>query len=316
MYLDILFRIIGYVLVVTGLWLIVGQPLLASEFKRVTRRLKRKRDIRLANKVEKRSREKNRLYQHIYYMMLSLNKTTKSVNNFFFISVAIFVLSFSVIYLSISEIVTTLVLSTVLTIIPYSILRFSLAKLRMRLQLVFLNDFHLVLQAYQITNKDIYYALLNVSKETQDKKMKQTYMNLLSAMQKERNEERLREAVHVFIYAVNSSFSRRLGKLITKAYIDHVDISAGLNDISVDVKKRKIDMEKEKSSSLEAILVGYIPLVLMPLVIFCAYRTSGVVKFDTLFFQKLPFATFIVATIFTVFSVMLSYIFSKPKADI
>lgn len=314
--LDIIMRIIGYVLVITGLWLLVGQPFLIAEIKRLSRSLKRKRTIKLTQKEQKTEKKNSMFQEHIHYMMLSLGKSSKSVGNFYFLSFTIFITSFMIIFLNLESILLSMIIATAFMIIPYVVVRFRLAKKRLTTSHDFMNDFHLFLQNYQITGKDIYFTILNMSKDSHHTSMKRVYMRLLSALQKERNEKEFKEAMNIFAYTINTSFATRLGKLILKAHVDGVDISVGLQDLNVDMKKRKIDMVNEKTSNLESVITGYLPLVIMPLMLFIGYRIAGVVNFETLFFQPLPFTIFVVGLIMTIFCVMLSYVFSKPKADI
>ena len=141
--------------------------------------------------------------------------------------------------------------SFIFAIIPYLIIRFRLTTLRLKTQLTFLMEFHNVLQYYQSTGKDIYYTILNVVKDTQDKDLKRMYMKLLSALQKERNDKQFATAVTLFSYAINSTASKRFAKLLIKAHTERADITLSLMDLNRDINKRKQDMEQEKTRKLE-----------------------------------------------------------------
>ncbi|MBL5801592.1 hypothetical protein [Heyndrickxia sporothermodurans] len=173
-----------------------------------------------------------------------------------------------------------------------------------------------MVQSYQSTGKDIYYTILNVIKETQDKDLKKIYMKLLSSMQKDRNNKEFEKAVALFSYSINSTFSKRFAKLLIKSHVERGDISLSLMDLNKDIKKRKQDMSTEKTKKLETIFMGYLPIPLFPLMIFCAYRISGIRDFWFYFQQKTCVTLFIVALVCSVISILTAYVASKPRADI
>ncbi|MRB78856.1 hypothetical protein GH844_27435, partial [Bacillus thuringiensis] len=97
------------------------------------------------------------------------------------------------------------------------------------------------------TSKDIYYTMLNAVKETKNKELKHIYMKLLSSLQKDRGNLEFERAVNVFSYSINSTFAKRFAKLLKKAHIDRGDITMSLMDLNADIKKRKQDIQTDKT---------------------------------------------------------------------
>ncbi|MBA2176829.1 hypothetical protein H0266_18275 [Halobacillus locisalis] len=312
--LDAAVGIIGYTSLIVGIWMIAIQPLLMDDFKRLKRRFKRSRQLRLANKEVTTKEGRSAIGRHVRYILLALNYKESAVDMFFFSTITLFGVTFAFVYMNIKDVVIAGGISLIIACIPYIVLRFMVIRKRLHASLVFLNEFSNFIQVYQSTRRDIYYTIMNMAKETQDKHLKQSYMGLMSSIQKDRNQEEFKESVYIFVYSINSSFVKRLGKLIIKSYLDGTDISSGLNDLNNDIKKRKKDMATEKTSKLDAIMTGYLPAILLPASLFGAWKISGVVAMDEIFFDPLVFTVFTISTVMTIISVLLTIINQKPKA--
>jgi hypothetical protein len=135
-------------------------------------------------------------------------------------------------------------------------------------------------------------------------------------MQQERRADEFREAIKVFSYSINSSFAIRLGNLIAKAHLESADISLPLSDLNKDVTSRKADLENEKSLNVETKILGYLPIITLPIFIYAAWRLSAMYDFWSLFNQGISLLTFFVAVVFTAFSLFAVIVFLKPRSDI
>lgn len=320
--LQIFIKIIGYSAFFYGMWMIVA-PILKPSLENNYHRWKRKRYIKRLNELndisrEEEDKERGKIFLHLEMLLASMQKESKDANvfNFVFLMAIIVLITGITMYISLDDLVFSSLVAVFFGAMPYIWLRFRLASKRLSTSYAFLSEFHLILQNYQSTGKDIYYTMLNVVKDVEDKDLRRSFIKLISALQKDRNDFEFRKAVNVFIFTVDSTFSKRFGKLLLKAYIDNANISKSLLDLSVDIKKRKQDMEHEKSQKLETVILGYSPIVLLPLFFYMAYRIAGVYDFWYMFKQQMPLTLFIVVIITSIVSIFSAYLLSKPRADI
>ncbi|MBU8732497.1 hypothetical protein KM915_20835 [Cytobacillus oceanisediminis] len=304
------------------MWILLA-PVIRPSLENGYRNWRKKRHIKRLHELNevtnvKEHKEKSKIYNHLDLLLSSMQKGEREVNvfNFVFLKVIIFLITGTIMYVSIGDLIFSLIVSIFFGLTPYIWLRFKLTSKRLNTSFQFLNEYHLIIQNYQSTGKDIYYTMLNVVKDIQSKELKESFIKLISALQKDRNENEFRKSINVFVFTVNSTFSKRFGKLLLKAHLDSADISQSLLDLSLDIKKRKQDMEQEKSQKLETIILGYAPIGLIPLFFYMAYKIAGVYDFWYMFKQDLPLTLFVIIIITSIISVLSAYILSKPRADI
>jgi len=318
--LEDLVKIALYCIMFYSLWILVG-PMLRSSLDSSYRHWKRTRHIKRLSELNQTEIQKKRdffVFRHLEILLTSLKKesSTSNVYNFLFLSLLIFVITAIFMTISLKDFVFAFVIAISFALLPYITLRFRLANKRLKSSFAFLKEFHIILQNYQSTGRDIYYTVLNVVKDLEDKDLKNVFMKLLSSLQKDRNESDLKESVKIFVYTINSTFAKRFGKLLLKAHLNNANISMALMDMNTDIKKRKQDMENQKTNYLDTVILGYSPIALFPLMIFLAYRISGVVNFGYLFMQHLPLMIFSLAIIVSLISVFSAFLLSKPRADL
>lgn len=314
-------NIVGYSMFMYSLWALLS-PYLSDYLKSGIRAYKRQRQIkrlRELNDVEKRKeREKGKVFEHLDLLLSSLNhkSNTVSVGNFVLLTAIIFTTTFITLYIMVDDPVFSFGIAASLSVLPYSYFRFKLTSQRLNTSFAFIQEFHVFLQNYQSTGKDLYYTLMNVTKEIQDKELKSFFMRLLSSVQKDRGQEEFKKAIKVFIYSINSTTAKRFGKLIELAHLENMDISTSLMDLQDDIKKRKQDIDKDKTNKVETVLLGYSGLLVLPGFLYLGYRIAGVIDFWYIFSQKLPFTIFITSCLLTIVSAFSAYLFSKPRADL
>lgn len=318
--LEVVMKSVGYLLFIYGLWLFF-QDYLVKQFVSNYRNWKRKRQIKRIEELQvegnhKKNRKSN-LHEHIELVISSVsNKKDVSVINFYVFSILSFLVVTIVLFMLIKEIIISLFIGIFAGIFPYIVLRFRLFTKRVHTSYQFLISFQVVLQNYQATGRDIYYTIQNVVKELDDKQLQKVFRNLFSAIQKDRGEEDFKKAVKVFAFSINSTFSKRFAKLITKAFLEGKDISQALIDLNHDMNKRKMDIQKEKTEKLETIFLGYMPVLVFPLMFFMVYRFTGVIDFWYVFQMKLPLILFVISLVMTILSALMAYVLSKPRGDI
>ncbi|MCM3032959.1 hypothetical protein ACWCQ1_51340 [Streptomyces sp. NPDC002144] len=321
MIIELVFKIIGYSLFVYGLWLLVGVPFLSDYIETEIKKLKRKRAIKRLkdlNNTEYEDESHSKLYEHIELTLSSLQKKhgRNQVFNFFFLTCIIFVVSFIFLFVFLQELIVALLLSVIFAIIPYLLMRFLLINLRIRTSIAFYEMSNVLLQNYQVSNRDIYYTVFNTSKETKNNTMKKILMKLLSALQKERTEEEFKKAVKIFAYTINSTPAKRFSKLLEKAHLENADISISLRSLQDDIKKRKQDMEKEKTDKMETVFMGYLPIVMLPICFYMMMQFSSGRDVWYYFFQKTPITLFAICLVMAISSALTAFLLSKPRSDL
>lgn len=323
---DVLVRIIGYTMILYGIWLLVGQYVIADAITYISQDIKRRRYIKRLNRINKvdtyEEKEKSFFHAHIQTLMNAVNKKNdKSLLknepiNLYILSLFLFSITFSLILLATRDFMISLLFGALLMSTPYLILRVRLINKRMKTSMSFLNNFHIIVQSYSSSGKSAYHMVQTITEELEDKELKNTFIKLLASMQQDRSEKDFREAIKVFSYTINSSFAIRLGNLIAKAHLESADISLPLSDLNSDVTARKADLENERSLNVETKILGYLPIITMPLFIFAAWRLSSMYNFWTLFNQKVTLLTFFIAVVLTLFSFFAVIVFMKPRSDI
>lgn len=319
--LEVVFKIVGYSLFIYGLWRLVGEPFLSEVIEIELKKLKRKRAIKRLKQLNVTSNDEvnqSKLYEHIELTLSSLNKKhgRNQVFNFIFLSCVILVVSFAFLYILLQELIVTTLLSIIFALLPYLLMRFLLVNLRIKTSLAFYEMSNVLLQNYQVANRDIYYTIFNTSKEIKNNAMKKILMKLLSSLQKERTEEEFKKAVKIFAYTINSTPAKRFSKLLEKAHLENADISMSLRSLQDDIKKRKQDMEKEKTDKMETVFMGYLPVMMLPICFYMMMQFSSGRDIWYYFFQKTPITLFAICLIMALTSALTAFILSKPRADI
>lgn len=323
---DVLVRIIGYTMILYGFWLLAGQYVIADAVTYISQDIKRRRYVKRLNRISKvntyEEKDNSLFHKHIQMLMNAVNKKSESSIlrneplNFYILSLFLFSITFMILYLLTKDLIIAVLFGVFFMVIPYLVLRVRLINKRMKTSMSFLNNFHIIMQSYTASGKSAYYMIRNITEELDDKELKNTFIKLLASMQQDRNEEDFREAIKIFSYTINSSFALRLGNLLSKAHLEAADITLPLRDLNKDVSGRKADLENEKSLNVETKILGYLPVVTLPIFVFAAWRLSAMYNFWFLFNQKVTLLVFFAAMIFTAFSLFAVLVLLKPRSDI
>lgn len=324
---EVLVKVIGYTMILYGIWLLVGQYVIKKAFQYIYQDVKRRRYIKRLNRIntlnfEAREKPSSLFHEHIEKLILSVQRksgNSKQQNptlNFYIISLFLFSVSFMILLLLIKDFVLSLILGTLFMSLPYVFLRMRLIHKRFRTSMAFMNNFHIIQQAYNTNSQNAYYMVRNITEELDDKELKNTFIKLLAAMQREKHEEDFRKAIVIFAYSINSSFAIRFGNLLSKAYLASTNISSSLEDLSKDVMARRNDLDNERSLNVETKILGYLPIITLPIFVFAAKRLSTMYDFWSLFNHKVTLIAFIAAVIFTGVSLFSVIVLTKPRSDI
>lgn len=320
--IDLTCKLISYSLIIYGLWLLVGAPFLSLEMAEGLRKFKRQKRVRRIQELsalkENHSKGHSKLYRHLEMILLSIHQNGKSANvfNFLFLTLMIFTISLFLLFISIDDFLLGLVISILLAFLPYFFLRVRLTAVRSRTSLLFLHYFPLILQNYQSCNRDIYFAIRQSVTQIKNREMQRVFMKLMNAMQLQRSPDEFDNSIRIFIYSVHSTFAKRFGKLVIRAHLDQSDVSESFIQLDSDIRKRKTDMQMEKTKNFDTVNLGFLPLVTIPFAFYFAHSLSGILDFWYFFRQKTNLTLFILTVVGGILCVSVSFLLRKPKADL
>lgn len=317
--LEVIFKAIGYSTIIYALWLLVGESFYNTYVKSGIRQYQNKKRIKRLRELEKEvshDKKHSHLVEHLEILLTSVSgKGNVNVTNFIMLTIIIFLVTSVILFILLGEPLFSLIIGLLLGASPYLITLYRLEVIRQKTSLAFMNEFHIILQSYQSSSKNIYYTLLNTVQELNDKNMKRQFHKLISSFQKERQDSDFRKHVHIFIYSINSTFSKRFGNLLIKAHLENVDIGKSLSSLNDDITERKKAMEDEATEKLQTVMVGIAPIFVLPITVYFAYQLTGVIDFWYYFTKPTSLALFIVSLLLSIVSVLLALLIRKPKAD-
>lgn len=312
-FLEIVFKLTSYVLLFLGIsWLV--QPLLSGFYKLRKRSYRIKKQSSAEIKLNVKT---IKIHEHIKLLVNATAKTAddNAVINFYIFTTVLFSTTLIVLYMVTQSIIISVFLAVFIGILPYMAKRFQLAGKRMEISYAFMKEYHIFLQSYQ-HNRDVYHTMVDTVQSIQDKKLKFAFMRVLSNMQKDRNIESFQESMKLFNYTVNTSFATRFSNLLIKEYRENVDISEALLDLHVDLQKREKDMASMKSKRMETIILGYMPICVIPIFLIMGRQMSIMYSTSAMFAETINVVLFMIALIVAIISAMSAYLLNKPNADI
>lgn len=315
MILDVLIKGMAYLVMFLGIWGL-SWPLLMNA-RRFHVRKKRLRKTQRQEEEKLKRVMRHPFFLHIRKMVYSVSPDTneRRLWNFYGMTLSLFVTTLLSISVLTQRVDVGLFFGIFTATIPYILLQYRITSIRLDGSLAFMKEFHLFIQAYQ-KNKDVYHSIYDMTETVHDKRLKLNFQKLLSSMQKDRTEEAFLESVQLFSFTLRSTYGSRFTNLLVKAYRDNSDISEGILDIHRDLRKRERDMEALKTKRIETVVLGFMPIVFIPIFIIMALRVT--VMYDTAFLlqQTASLIGLIAAIFMAVASALGSFIMSKPRADL
>lgn len=313
--IEVIAKAIGYLLMFFGIWKLTW-PLLMNA-RRFQIRKHRLRKNQRAEQERLKKAFKHPFFVHISKMVFAVapNTNEKHLWNFYGLTISMFLTVILSITLMTGRFDFALLMGVLVGLIPYIILHYRITSYRLDGSLAFMKEFHLYIQAYQ-KNKDVYHSVFEMTEVVHDKRLRLGFQKLLSNMQKDRTEESFLEAIQLFAFSLRSTYASRFTNLLVKAYRNNSDISEGLFDIHRDLRKRERDMEALKTKRMETVILGFMPIIFVPIFIVMAYRVTMMYQASTLLEQTSSLVGLIAATFLAIASAMGSIIMSKPRADL
>lgn len=263
-------------------------------------------------------------YKHPFFrhLFLLINTTSKSksgndIRSFFITTISLFVGSCLMSILYIGDILFSVSLGLIVASIPYMLLQVRLRKLRFLMGQEFLNILQTLTQNYNAHSFDMYYSLIETQKSIQNKDLRQVFLKLISELQVSRNEEELRSSVHEFIYTAGTSWAKRLGNIILKAYLYDENVLNTLLNLTRQVEETEEMLEQDKSHTMDKVADGYLTIFVFVAYLIIGYNVTGPQDWYVLQFEhRWSLSLFILSLVGVIFSVLISLILKRPKNDI
>ncbi|MEK6190607.1 MAG: hypothetical protein N2A99_06425 [Carnobacterium alterfunditum] len=313
--IEALIKTIAYSMLFLGIARLVF-PLMKDFFRlqKRTYRIKKVSHSTESGSIKKRT---NKLHEHIEMVVKALAKRNdeNAVMNFYLLTGVLVIATTIVMFVLLHSIPYAFLIALAVAVMPYVWKRFQLAGKRMEIAYAFMKEFHILLQAYQ-TNKDVYHSLVQSVKSIKDPKLKFSLMKVISSMQKDRNLYSFQESMKLFVFTVNTSFATRFANLLIKEFRDNVDISEALLDLHVDLQKREKDMASLKTKRMETIVLGYMPLAIIPIFLLMGRQMTIMYSSSQMFEDRGSVLLFTLALFVAIISAMSAYLLNKPNADI
>lgn len=274
------------------------------------------------NKTYKEVKQKqydHPLLKHIYFLIkaTSKEKSATDILSFVVVTVILFMFSLVVSLLSFGDVVFSVFLSLLVSLIPYMGLQLRLRSIRGKVSDEFLNVVQTLTQNYNAAQYDMYTGLSQTAKVIQDRQLKRVFMNLISELQVSRNDREIRLSIDLFVYSSGSNWAKRLGNVILKSYLNDENVINTLLTLIKQMEETEEMLEEEKSHALDAVWNGYLTVPLFFASLILGYYVSGAQ--DWFYLQFGNYWTrflIIVSGILVIFSVYISLILKKPKNDI
>jgi len=274
------------------------------------------------NKTYKEVKQKqydHPLLKHIYFLIktTSKEKSATDILSFVIITSMLFIFSLVVSVLLFGDVIFSIFISLLVAIIPYMGLHLRLRNIRSKVGDEFLNVVQTLAQNYNAAQYDMYTALAQTAKVIQDHQLKRVFMNLISELQISRNEREIRLAIDLFVYSAGSNWSKRLGNVILKAYLNDENVINTLLTLIKQIEETEEMLEEEKSHALDAVWNGYLTVPLFFASLILGYYVSGAQDWFHLQFGNYWTRFLVVVSgVLVFFSVYISLILKKPKNDI
>ena len=262
---------------------------------------------------------KNPILKHVQLLL----RTTSKDNNYADVPIFLTITSLTgfisaiFIYLIIQDFVIAISLGILVSLIPYLLKRLKLNKLRFIISEEFLTLMQKLTQNYNAAHNDIYYALVETHKEIRNPQLKRVLIKLVSDLQVSRNETELRESIQAFTYTAGTNWSKRLGSIILKAYLNNENVLNALMTLTKQIEWTSEMLEEEKSEMLDVVYNGYLTLPILIGSIILGYIATGVQDYFKLQFGygSTQFL-FILSVIGVIFSFIIARFLKHPKNDL
>ncbi len=319
--LEIGFKTIAYASLLIGFWLII-QPRILPFIKQQVRRYKnyaRLRKIQLKENVIQY--RKFFLYRHMELLLGSIWPwySESTIIYYLILTFTLFSVSTVVYFRFINGWCISVVFGLFTVFLPYLLLFLGLFWKRSETSYELIPAASILLGKYRANSRDVYYSILAAIKEMdQYKTLQKSFTKLAFAIQSQRTEEDLENAVELFVYQIGTSWAQQLGVLILNDQLEGKNIERSLSNIVKDMGKAQELLEQEKSTNQDTIQIGYfVPLIAFPASLFLLSKVLTTGKFIYYQFKtNMGMTSFVITFILCLAGFLISLLLKKPKNEI
>ncbi len=234
-----------YIILFAGLYL-----LMKNQITLVISRMNSHKRLRLRRKP---NQAENRLDQHLRLLLLSVIGKRISPKSFKIFTSLIFTGIIAIGYGNVS-IMSAIITATLLSLLPYLMLRIRLESIRRRSSFEGENLISSFLSQYRIKQYNIYETIEGVLAEANELKLtRKLLFRLLIDIRNTGSETVINEVVRSFSFAINTNWSRMLSNCIKTAAINGINISLALEDILIQLREARALAEERKRLNSEAV---------------------------------------------------------------
>lgn len=310
---DTAIKIIIYGILFTGIWLTFKRAVIG--FYKKSRYTNRFKDGSSGKKERKFSRNINLL------IFLTLNKKGKNYSYVFIaLSMTIFLVSFYTFSSLFGASIFFILISIVLGMLPYMILRLKLSGQQLEASYEAEALISELTNMYKIGSLNMAEAIDKTIDNLKNcPHSKKALFHLSIALRQYRSPEELQSAVDNFVAGIGTEWAKILGMNIFKSVSNGTDVSVALDGILSELKEIKSIIEKDKRANNEAfIMVKFIIPVVYVLSIYASIKFFGFTLQKFFYYQfstALGIKFFIVIIALSVLSYGAMFILKKPKFD-
>jgi hypothetical protein len=206
-----------------------------------------------------------KIHNHLAKLICSFGIKKINVKRFEKLTITLFISVFIITIFSF-PVFNSFIISLAFATMPYVILRIKLEGNRKKSSLEGESLVINILTQYRINNFNIFETLNSLVLHCNDlRTSKKIIFILLMSIRNTGSEEKIIEATKVFAYSINTNWSRMLGNNIQIAATRGIDISNALEDVLIQLRIAKSQLEERKRLNSESVRMT---LVMVPLLYF------------------------------------------------
>lgn len=277
------------------------------------------RKVRSKTGFSKTPEYQSRLLKHLNLLIRTTReeRNENDVEIFIILSLLLGIIAALFVIFTFGDIFISLIFGWLLALIPYLFLRLRLNKFRYLMSLEFIHIVQKLTQNYNVMHYDMYHALSETQKEIKNPTLRKVLVKLVSDLQVSRNENELRDSIQVFTYTAGTSWSKRLGSIILKAYLYNEKVLNALMILTQQMEETEEMLEEEKSQTMDSVYNGYLTLPVFIGSLLLGYYSSGAQDWIKLQFgSHWTVLLFSFCTLGVIFSMIISIFLKRPKNDL
>lgn len=195
-------------------------------------------------------------------------------------------------------------------VLPISFLYFKLMKIRTGTRNEIQNASIRLMQYYHENNKNMMYALKELSQELKGEPKKIFAMFFIRLQSHFDNREKWAE---IFAYSIGTLHGRNLSVTILKAVEDGTDVEKALSDLNDDISQYKQSLDEMLSKEREVAQLGKLPIFAIPItmIINAQFMQTNVWAYH--FGTSIGIQVFTFAVVMALVGYGISIVFEKPK---